>query len=218
MRKTLFNVFILLVSLIALGFSLMKVTPFSINGDTYIGTIATFIGISVTLLIGYQLINFIEIRKELTEFKKSKSEIFDTQKRISKLENEIQENLDAISASFISMNQGGCVEAFLLQQRAMISALKSKRTDFEHLYIGLKQYITKMEPSYFATGGNTEVDERFAKYKEDSEKYDLEIKANDNYYIIKHEYERIMKCFYTRLDNARKLIAVSQEEYSDIMR
>jgi len=50
MKKYIY-ILALLISLIALGFSLVRVTPFTINGDTYIGLIASFIGISDTLLI-----------------------------------------------------------------------------------------------------------------------------------------------------------------------
>jgi len=84
MKRTLFSVFVLIISLTALGFSLIKITPFSINGDTFIGIIATFIGISVTLLIGYQILNYFEIRKDLDEIKEAKSEISATQNRIGK--------------------------------------------------------------------------------------------------------------------------------------
>ena len=92
MKKRHFYLLVLLVSLISLGFSLFRITPFTFDNGTYIGIITTLIGISVTLLIGYQIINSFEIRKEISEmrktiedFKKIKDEIVDTQTKISKM-------------------------------------------------------------------------------------------------------------------------------------
>jgi len=218
MKRTLFSVLVLIISLTALGFSLIKITPFSINGDTFIGIIATFIGISVTLLIGYQILNYFEIRKDLNEIKKAKSEISATQNRISRLEYEVQENLDIIAAKFISSDQGRCVDAFLKQQGALIFSLKARRKDFEFILGVLKEYITKMEPGYFATGTKVQVEEKIAQYIEESKKIDSQIKAFDNYCIIKYEYERIMQCFYNRLENAKNGLIVSSEERKEIWR
>lgn len=218
MKKSIFNIIILVTSLTALVFSLLKITPFSVNGDTYIGIIATFIGISVTLLIGFQIINYFEIRKELTELKQSKKEIFETQKRISIIEHEMQESLDVISAKFTSFEQDKCVEAFLIQQNALISSLRAERKEYKNIFRGLKEYITIMQPGYFATGTKTQIEEKIADYIQRSEEIDSQLKKLENYYCIKYEYEHIMKCFYSRLDNAKQYKAVSQKEREEILR
>lgn len=70
MKKQFWNILSVAIAIIALCFSLWKVTPFNVNGDVFIGTIATFIGVSVTLLIGYQIYNAVELKKDIQEQKK----------------------------------------------------------------------------------------------------------------------------------------------------
>jgi uncharacterized membrane protein YidH (DUF202 family) len=67
MKKTSWLNFIaIIIAIISLGFSLFKVVPNStFNNDTFIGVIAAFIGISVTLLIGYQIFNVVEVREKI---------------------------------------------------------------------------------------------------------------------------------------------------------
>ena len=42
-----------ILSATALLFSLIRVLPFEVTEDTYMGTMATFLSIAVTLVIGY---------------------------------------------------------------------------------------------------------------------------------------------------------------------
>lgn len=223
--KTHFCIFALIISLVSLGFSLLRITPFSINEDTYIGLLATFIGISVTLLIGFQIINFFEVKKEFGEIKKTmeelrktKEEILNTQKEISRIENESQECLDIIAAKFLSLEQESCVDAFLVQQVALISSLKAHRKDFSVVFSGLKRYISKMQPGFFATGTNVQIDINIDNYIERAKKNDSQIKEFENYCSIKYEYEHILKCFFDRMENARKNLTVSTEELKELWR
>jgi len=225
MKKRHFYLLVLLVSLISLGFSLFRITPFTFDNGTYIGIITTLIGISVTLLIGYQIINSFEIRKEISEmrktiedFKKIKDEIVDTQTKISKMEFEVQESLDIISAKFASFEQSKCVVAFLILQKALTSSLKAERKEFGYIFSELKEYIKKIQPGYFATGQRVEVDERILKYLNNADKSDLEIKSLENYCSIKYEYERIMQLFQNRMENSRNNITVTEEEYRELAR
>jgi len=134
------------------------------------------------------------------------------------MEYEVQESLDIISARLVSFEQERCVEAFIIQQGALISSLKAKSQDFDNVFSGLKKYITKMQPEYFATGTEDEIKKKIAYYIEETQRIDLEIKAFDNYCSIKYEYEHIMRCFYTRLDKAKQNLPVSQEEIEEIMK
>jgi hypothetical protein len=68
MKKNWLNYIAIIIAIISLGFSLFKVVPNStFNNDTFIGVIAAFIGISVTLLIGYQIFNVVEIRDKINK-------------------------------------------------------------------------------------------------------------------------------------------------------
>lgn len=67
-KKNWLNFIAIIIAVISLGFSLIKVVPNStFNNDTFIGVIAAFIGISVTLLIGYQIFNVVEVRDKISK-------------------------------------------------------------------------------------------------------------------------------------------------------
>ena len=54
------------LSIITIALFFVKITPNSVvDGLTFVGVIAAFIGISVTLLIGYQIYNAVEIKNRL---------------------------------------------------------------------------------------------------------------------------------------------------------
>lgn len=75
MKNTFISIIGLIVSVIAIGFSLLRIVPFVITSETYLGIIATFIGISVTMLIGYQIVNTLEIKREILEQRKLTNEL-----------------------------------------------------------------------------------------------------------------------------------------------
>ena len=62
------------ISLITLGVFINKVKPYSVvTIDTYIGVIAGFIGLAVTLLIGYQIYNALDLRQRIDAVEKLKN-------------------------------------------------------------------------------------------------------------------------------------------------
>ena len=75
MKQWMINLVLLLLSLVALLFSLLKVTPFEITSETYIGTIVTLLSFAAALVIGYQIYNAIELRKEIENQRKKYDEI-----------------------------------------------------------------------------------------------------------------------------------------------
>ena len=68
----------LTLSLISLGFTLFKIIPtVSFTGETYIGAIATFIGIGVTLIIATQIFNSIEMNNKIGKINKIEERLLD---------------------------------------------------------------------------------------------------------------------------------------------
>ena len=65
MKQWMINLVLLILSILAILFSLLKVTPFEIIGDTYIGTIVSLLSLAAAFVIGYQIYNAIEFRKEV---------------------------------------------------------------------------------------------------------------------------------------------------------
>ena len=217
MNKRL-SIITLIIAVVALGFSLFRIAPFAIGSEIYIGIIATFIGISVTLMVGYQILNTLEIRSELKQLSAKSTEIDEAKKHIIQMENEAQEAFDLIAAKLHSKVQDECVWAVIMQHKALISSLKSGRTNYDSVFQDFKLYITGMEPGYFATGIYKEIERKIEEYKKTINEDASIIKSQTNYFTIKYEYERIIRNLEIRFEKARKGETVSVDENREIMR
>lgn len=98
MKQKWGNILSICIASCALGFSLWKVTPFEIGESTYIGIIATLIGIIVTIAIGYQIFNAIDITQRMTKFEKEQEEAINQINQLGKTfedqKNELQQLYD----------------------------------------------------------------------------------------------------------------------------
>jgi len=73
----------IIISVIALVISLLHIEPFSITESTYIGIIVSSMGIVFTALVGYQIFNSIEIKKDLQELASKKNDMEETIEKLS---------------------------------------------------------------------------------------------------------------------------------------
>ena len=67
MKQWMINCVLLIICLTALGFSLMKITPFEIGEDAYVGVITTLLSLAVAFVIGYQIYNAVELKNDVKE-------------------------------------------------------------------------------------------------------------------------------------------------------
>ncbi len=66
--RPLLSIVALLVAVLALIVSIFRIIPnVVITNDTYIGTIATFMGITTTLIVGYQIYNSIDFKGKVRQ-------------------------------------------------------------------------------------------------------------------------------------------------------
>lgn len=225
MKQWLINLVLLLLSIAAILFSLLKVTPFEITGDTYIGTIVSLLSLAAAFVIGYQIYNAIEFRKEIENQRKKYNEIIKRNGEIeSKLkcqEYTMQEGFDIIS-SLITYNSGPsdfvCGIAFQDMHRALLSSIETERTDYDWIFGWMRKFISEMNNQTFTSEyaklsdgsysinvpennyGKTiqEVIDEFARPIIEDEKL---IRSNKNFCKIQLEYNRVMKIFYKRLSD-----------------
>lgn len=84
----------LAISLITLGVVFWRVSPNSvIDLGTFIGVVAAFIGISVTLLIGYQIYNSIEIKEKIDKISNLEIELQQRKVELESLRSEVYEEI-----------------------------------------------------------------------------------------------------------------------------
>lgn len=68
---------ITLICLLSLTLSICSVIDYSFHAESFIGIVGTYIGIAVTLIIGYQIFNIIEFREELKVQKQANDNIIE---------------------------------------------------------------------------------------------------------------------------------------------
>lgn len=223
MKQWMINLVLLILSIAAILFSLLKVTPFEITSETYIGTIVSLLSLATAFVIGYQIYNAIELRKEIENQRKKYDEILKRNEEIeSKLkcqEYAMQEGFDIIS-SLIAYNSRQsdlvCGIAFKDMHRALLSSIETERTEYDWIFGWMRKFISEMDSLTFASGyakladgsyrinvpGNNygktmqEVIDEFAKPIKEDEK---RIRSNKNFCKIQLEYNRVMNVLYKRL-------------------
>lgn len=198
------------ISIITMILFFVKASPNSVvDGMTFIGVIAAFIGISVTLLIGYQIYNAVEIKNRLHKMQQLEVEISDSKSKLKDLSN-LQEESVAIIESKLLQAKGDFCNAFIRFHSAIKYSIKLpfKREGYPLLLDDLEDYMKNINLTSFDNyitldQLHTEIELFKDLFAEDI----IEIKESPDYAIISYKYEELMDKFDTRL----KLIAQGKQ-------
>lgn len=76
------TVIAILLALIALGFAILRITPCEITTETYIGALATLLGIIVTVVTAYQIWSTIDVRERVKEIEQIKKTLEETEAKL----------------------------------------------------------------------------------------------------------------------------------------
>lgn len=131
MKQWMINCVLFIICLTALGFSLMKITPFEIGEDAYVGVITTLLSLAVAFVIGYQIYNAVELKNAVKEQRRllelTKKENDEYKNYLVKQKYQTQEGFDIISA-LMTYNSGGItspINAFAQMHHALLSLKKT---------------------------------------------------------------------------------------------
>lgn len=220
MKQQIFNIIVGFISILALFFSLFKITPFAITSETYIGIIVSALSIAATLVIGYQILNAIEIKRELKQFdEKVQQQDFKYKSIIEKnteLERKlrIQESLfqggfDIINAN-IELDKGNAKVAFYYNHHSLIYYLQSEFNDFQPIfdslrtnivYLSIQSFILEYTTNQNGELINQDVISDINSYKSIINSDENIIRKQPNFIIIQTEYNRVIGYFYKRIDD-----------------
>lgn len=203
------------ISIVALAVFFCKVKPYCVvTIDTYIGVIAGFIGIAVTLLIGYQIYNALDLRQRINAVEKLKESWEHQQQQLEMLKNEQAEGFEIIQARLFHKTPGMTLDAFLHFHSAIKYALSvdHKHEGYEWLSDELELYMMRIVNGSFIgclypKDFQNKIEELRDLYKEN----DLNIRNHPNYFYIRKRYEELMLKFEKRLDNIANQKNVSLE-------
>lgn len=223
----------IILSCVAIGFSIVtiilffvKVTPYSVvDSNTFLSVLVAFIGIAVTLLIGYQVYNAVEIKQELSKIDSLKEEVVkaeteldsqkqEIEKKWKNLKNEMEINrCISLSRAEIAHNP---IMAFIKLHEALQFLLSSDnpKEDLGWYKEELCERMAHIDKSDFSLDVPKEVQQLKNNYKNAQEK----VKTHENYFIVQVWYEEMMKRFEKFLDGMVKTASEEEAEpYSSRM-
>lgn len=177
MKQNYFILLSVILSVSALLFSLIRVLPFEVTEDTYMGAMATFLSVAVTLVIGYQILNVIEIRRDLNAQKEENLKLkSDLHSLISEMQAKATEQSLAqkdlelktqgkllILDSLIKYNSGQyvvtCASAFHKMHDAVFYSLNGNIKEYERIFYYMRKFICDMNYRSFGVTGLTNLDD-----------------------------------------------------------
>ena len=203
------------ISIVALAVFFCKVKPYCVvTIDTYIGVIAGFIGIAVTLLIGYQIYNALDLRQRINAVEKLKESWEHQQQQLEMLKNEQAEGFEIIQARLFHKTPGMTLDAFLHFHSAIKYALSvdHKHEGYEWLSDELELYMMRIvNGSFIGCLYPKDFQNRIEELRDLYKENDLNIRNHPNYFYIRKRYEELMLKFEKRLDNIANQKNVSLE-------
>lgn len=198
MKNKWFNILNLIIALAALGFSLLRVVPMEITNDTYIGIIATFIGVSVTLAIGYQIYNSIEINRKLESIRAIEQKTEQQQKLIEQASHRAEGNL-MFSQGQTLLFQTTNTEAEEARNKCYYKAFISFHTALsEFLISDLRKIDSVFENLNSCVNDMTNTSIQDSEYK-CLENYSKLIRHSPNYGVIGGRYEEVLSAFLKKV-------------------
>ena len=225
MKHIFISIISLVISIIAIALCTIQVTPsYSINEQTYIGIIATLIGVLVTFVVGYQILNTLSFKDDMRKFEEKTKEIDKLKDELYLLENKLKESFELSSIRLEHNNEGWTYsgEGFKRTHKMLIYSLNCDRDDYTEIFELLRTFIPKLDTrSLFGPGWVLNISKNStnhfinsidcSKFLSDAiNEYDMEITKDQktirnhaNFRQIRSDYERTMKEYQTRIEEYR---------------
>ena len=211
------SIFAIAISSITILFFLCEVTPYCKAADnlTFISVIAAFIGISVTLVIGFQIYSFISIKDKMKEYASLKSELaktnaslkmeltqtncelHNTKENLLLLEYELKGTIE-YSEGMIHYGQKHYGEAFEKIQSALIyyARLDSKKELLTTYIKLLKVCMNELSQEEFSSDyKELQIDTQQLLIQNNN----IKLKEAKFYWVIKDSYEDIYTDFQNKI-------------------
>lgn len=209
------------MSIVTLVLFFIKVHDLSIvDISTFIGVSAAFIGISVTLLVGYQIINVLDFRNKLAQVEEVKKVLEKQREETQIINHQQQEGFNILLARLYSQDCQQTLNTVLYFMRAIPYSLSlpQKAVGYSILLDELKVYMLNVTIPSFGSGSHDFIKRKVEEFRELFSPIDNEIRANINFLYIKDKYSLLVEEFNIRLDNIAVFNNVSITEMTGIIK
>ena len=157
--------------------------------DSFVGVIVALLAIVVTMAVGWQIYNSIEIKNKIEELKRLKEEILDQEAKIEQLRLASQHAVGLIWGDNC-LDSGFFMPAFRHYITALDSAMQLSRP------VNVEKILYCMENAVEGIGTNDSIEQR--RHKEIMEA-DRLIRLSGNYNFIRNRYEKIFNDFVSKI-------------------
>ena len=108
--------FSIILSIVAIGLTLLRIEPYRVSEETYIGILVSLLGIIFAIFITYQIYNVVDIKNDIKSFSETKK---DLENSISVLKEELNSQIASSyfnrAVTAISLNKYSDAINFLLK-------------------------------------------------------------------------------------------------------
>ena len=203
----------IVISIVTLIVIFWKVAPNSIvDLGSFIGVIAAFIGISVTLLIGYQIYNAMEIQHKLNKIDSLQNQLKQTHNSLEYLKSDTYDGIYEIAAKISYMHATEKCDAFYYMNISLKHALDldEKRKDYIGRIDEIEKYALELNAGNGVFGGSNETKiRRVEEYMDLVAPIIKDIKQHPKYHIIEDRYDRLIQAYDARMNKIRQSKPVS---------
>ena len=229
-KKTNWN---LIISLLSISLSIMVALLWIIKGkelsvvslDTFIAAIATFIGVIVTLVIGFQIINVLEIRNSLGKIKEENEALTKKIKRLNELEKKLNElktntSADLLTAyGFSHANKGRHLRSILCTFQSIITRLNLDIANSQYAHMRIEGEIfniytdlTEIADSSFDYNAQIQLNPH---WKHNIETFSDVIMKHPQYNLFKTNFNVMHTLLFKLIDEKQKKNSISEELKND---
>lgn len=219
----------IIISILALAISIVTIVLFFIkvkpncvvDANTFESTIVALIGVMVTLLVGYQIYEAVEMKMKIKELDELQRKTEVTQQDLENEKNKMQEQRCMLMYHVFYNAEDREVDAFLRLHESLLYSLSTEtiHDDMKWYFDDLKNAMCWVDAE---TIGKCEFEgdllEKIEKFKYLYKSNSVYIKKHENYFIIKDFYEEIMEKFEKRLENIRDGKMVSPYEIDQVIK
>lgn len=208
-KSYILSIFAVAISAATLAVILIQVTPHSvIDLGTFIGIMAAFIGICVTLLVGVQIYNAIEIRQKLTEIDELKTLLDQTKTELEQAKADIFDSVYTVAAKAVINSSEEAVEAFRYMNQSLQYALDID--DSRQNYCDRIDYIEKcclklQRGNGIFDGTQEQVQNKVEQYQMSVQPVIDTIKRHPKYHIIADKYDKLIQAYEARMTKIKNL-------------
>ncbi len=156
MKQWIYKILLVLFCGTCAFFCLFRITPYEATHQTYIGILATLMGVAATFVVGFQIFNSISHKEEIKELKGTIQFIRDEYEKLKKGQSEAQKELQYLFANIReykaildaeqidNSNSLKSLDAFIHCHKALIYSLNYNSSETRNIFERLYKYLDKI--------------------------------------------------------------------------